>query len=40
MDLPKPVPPPVTKMRRPTRSFASNIGGFRLKGLSVNWLID
>jgi hypothetical protein len=48
--LPSPVPPPVTRMRRPARSLSLNMGGFRLGSLSfgslclgrmsVNWLID
>jgi hypothetical protein len=38
--LPSPVPPPVTRMRRPVSSCWLNIEAFRLKGLSANWLID
>jgi hypothetical protein len=34
------VPPPVTRMRRPLRSFSLNMGYFRPGKMSVNWLID
>jgi hypothetical protein len=29
--LPRPVPPPVTSMRRPARSLALNMGGARFR---------